>query len=209
LHVEGTGISYSLAEVGEQLAWLGAALQLSQEEDVTWCAPLVEITTIGEQSVENPEALGQLAGHLSRICFHYNVEKESPAERLDSGSCWRNLFRSPVVVKGYPIPRRPALNTGVEVSLDIMAGLANVRRVVDFCGMTFLKGFSAMFVATRVIRDVVHWHLFFNDNGHYISYSDPRVPRSLDSSSRLSYHTLETSRHILGWCVNVKNYTGK
>ena len=204
LHVQATGISYSIVEVGELLAWLGAALQLSQEEGITYCVPLVDMSASGKESVMNPETPWQL-----QIRFHYNFEIESFNGRSGTGSCWRKLFRRPVVVKGYPIPRRSEVDTGLEVSLDIMVGLTNARRIVDFYGATFLKGFSALLIVTKLVGDVVRWHLFFNEDGHYISYSDPQVPRHQNSLRHLSSYALESSRHILGWCETIKNCSGK
>ena len=191
-------------EVGEQLAWLGAALQFRQEEGVTYCVPLVDISAGGEESVKNVEAQWQL-----QIRLHYKFEIESCSDPLGTGSCWRKLFHRPVVVKGYPIPRRSEVGTGLEVSLDIMVGLTNARRVVDFYGATILKGFSTILIVTRLVGDAVRWHLFLNEDGHYISYSDPRIPRPQDSAKHISSYTLASSRHILGWCETIKNCSGK
>jgi hypothetical protein len=113
-----------------------------------------------------------------------------------------------VIVAGYPIPRRPIANSGLEISLGLMAKLANARRLVEFCGRTFVKGFSTMLTAMKVVENIVFWHLFYNESGCHISYSDPRVPRKLGTQS-LAIKSPETKRHILGWCERIKNYAGK
>jgi hypothetical protein len=209
LYVEATGTSYSIAEVGEQLAFLGAALQISEIEEVTYCTPWIDDSTSIEQSVQALEPSGRSPSSNCRTHFHINLEKHSAVDNQGPGSCWRHLIRYPVVVSGFPIFQRPEPDTGLEVTLDIMGGLVNVKRIVDYSGITFLKGFAAMFAITKVVGDVVYWHLYYNQNAKYISYSDPQVPRDQIFSRSLSINALETSRHILGWCEDIQNYAGK
>lgn len=117
-----------------------------------------------------------------------------------------------MIVTGFPIPRRPETNTGLEAPLDMMAALTNARRVVNFSGLTFVKGFSAMLAAVRVVGNVVLWHLFFNPDRDYISYEDPRVPRlsqAQNCPSGITVGAIERGRHIVGWCDTIKNYAGQ
>ncbi|RQM05375.1 hypothetical protein DH86_00004357 [Scytalidium sp. 3C] len=86
------------------------------------------------------------------------------------------MFRNPVVVKGYPIPRRSEPDTGLEIPLNIMAGLIGTRHINIFNEQLFIKSFSMMLVRTKEIEDLLIWHLFYDKNGHYISYSDNTVP---------------------------------
>jgi hypothetical protein len=97
----------------------------------------------------------------------------------------------------------------MDISLDIISALIKGRRIVEFCGTTFLKGFSAMLAAVEEDSGTLYWHLYFNEDGSYISYEDPRVPRASGSAINvLKRGDFGSQQHILGWCVAMKNYTG-
>ncbi|KAB5554733.1 hypothetical protein GE09DRAFT_1059012 [Coniochaeta sp. 2T2.1] len=117
------------------------------------------------------------------------------------------MFRNPVIVKGYPIPRRAKSQTGLEMSLDSVATMTNAKRLVEFCGKTIIKGFSTMLVASAVVEDIVFWHHFFNPDGRFISYSDKAMSQSGTHCS-VSFDVVEKSRHIVGWCEEVRCFAG-
>ncbi|KAF0332002.1 pfs domain-containing protein [Colletotrichum asianum] len=135
-----------------------------------------------------------------------NYEDSGPASAI--ANCWKGLFRNPVVVLGYPILRQSQADTGLEIPLAMVARLVNAQTLVDFCGRTFLKGFSAMVAVTEISAQAVIWHLFHNEYGSRISYEDPRVPQISDQAMVVDTTQLETGRHILGWCGDVENYAG-
>ncbi|KAK4182303.1 hypothetical protein QBC35DRAFT_548396 [Podospora australis] len=119
----------------------------------------------------------------------------------------------PILVEGYQIPRRDEENTGMEVPLNIMAQLVNTQKISIFSGKILIKGYSTILVPTQQKGDCIFWHVVSNDDLHsednYISYSDPRVAHLLQwYPSNLTISDLEISRHILGWCGEVKNLTG-
>lgn len=123
-----------------------------------------------------------------------------------AGECWRGMFGNPAIVTGFPIPRQACSDddTGLEIPLDMIAALTSCCQVVNFAGMTYLKGFAAMLAA---VGNVVFWHLCYNADGEYISYEDRRVTRTYEHHS-LSIDALEGSRHIVGWTDNVRNFVG-
>ncbi|RSL81845.1 hypothetical protein CEP52_017102 [Fusarium oligoseptatum] len=113
-----------------------------------------------------------------------------------NGQCWHDIFRNPVVVRGYPILRRVECSTGLEVPLNIMAGLARTQRVDRFNDKIYIKGFSTMLVPTRRKEDILCWHLIYNKDGNRISYLDSDLAQE-QGVARLN---LEGLRHVLGWC---------
>ncbi|KAK0717673.1 hypothetical protein B0T26DRAFT_645268, partial [Lasiosphaeria miniovina] len=120
-----------------------------------------------------------------------------------------NLFRNPVLVEGYPILIRHNANTGLEISLDVMAKLANTRKISLFGGKILIKGFSTILVPTRRHLGFIFWHRVFNTDGSYLSFTDASVKKCLkDYPKDLAVSELEGSRHILGWCSNANNLTG-
>lgn len=181
------GTAQDIAEIGEQLAWLGAALQSPKFDGISSIKPQIHF----------------LAANSIRIGF---IETESRVSSTLNGNCWHNLFRSPVVVDGFPIPRRSqaSLIHGLEIPLNMMAGLAQARRVSKFCSRTILKGYSAMLLPVGQIGDVVMWHLVHDKEGNRISYNDSAGIHTVD----IDLSTLENSRHVLGWCSEMKFYGG-
>ena len=141
LVVEATGIREFVAETGEQLAWLGAALRHapSDMEPAIYCIPVLNI---GDQSptVANSKRVEQ------NSCF---LECE-PSHLVDAnGQCWYGLFRRLVIALGFPTPWRPKINTGLEIPLAVMTALIRTKYIQIFGGKTFIKGFSAMLVPTE------------------------------------------------------------
>lgn len=113
-----------------------------------------------------------------------------------------------MIVAGYPILRRLDTNTGLQISLPVAAALLNAKRVVQFAGITFIKGFSAMLAATKIIGDTVFWHLIYDPEGSYLSFEDPRAPRGDANTDMPSLDILSQKHHVVGWCENVLNYAG-
>lgn len=115
------------------------------------------------------------------------------------------MFRNPVLVNGYPIPRRPHTDTGLEIPFNMMAGLIGTQRVNAFKGNLFLKGFSSMLVPVERFDDIVVWHFLHNADGARIPYLDHSLPLLAD----LDFRSIETGRHMVGWCSEVKICTGR
>lgn len=122
-----------------------------------------------------------------------------------NGQCWHDIFRNPVVVRGYPIPQRLQWKSGLEISLNIMAGLARTQCVNRFKDKVYAKGFSTMLVPTKKDTEVVFWHLIYNRDGERISYLDD----DQDQEQYICQLDLENYRHVLGWCSEAKLYAGK
>lgn len=191
----------SIVEVGEQLAWLGAALRTTPHvQGLACCSPFISVPAIDARPSLSIKALRPIAKF--KIGFRDEIQQDPG--RLN-GICWYNLFKNPMVVKGYPIPARAEIGTGAEIPLNIMAGLARIQRVDCFKGTTFLKGFSTLLVPTKRSGDMIFWHLFYNKDGHRISYLDSTIT-SLGYAKNLD---LEQCRHVLGWCEDVGFYAGR
>lgn len=203
LELDVVGNVYSVAEVADEIAWMGAALRSAPDgENAAYST-----AHIADLTIDSTEPTG--GSHISGHCrIEFALEVVQDTHLADTGRCWRGMFRNPVIVKGYPIPCRADVDTGLEVPLDMVAALTNCQRVVNFAGVTFIKGFAAMLTAVKVVGDVVLWHLVYNPTGTYISYEDSRVPWD-SNPQKVSVEVLEKSRHIVGWTDHVRNYAGK
>ncbi|KAK4161145.1 hypothetical protein QBC43DRAFT_218302 [Cladorrhinum sp. PSN259] len=188
LYLNAVGNVFSIAEVAEQIAWIAAALRSSpSDEEAAYSTPHIDGFRI--DNILGGDQIYIIGS--CRVGFKMHIIHDS--ELAKAGKCWRGMFGNPVIVRGYPIPCRPEADTGLEISLDVVAGLTNCQRVVNFANTTFIKGFAAMLAAVRVIGDIVLWHLCYNPEGKYISYEDERAQRS-PRTHTLSMGTLQRSR---------------
>ncbi|TPR11848.1 Fungal specific transcription factor domain family protein [Aspergillus niger] len=203
--VEVTGIEGSIAEIGEQLAWLGSVLRCSPHDSrISYCTPFVSNTSVEEASIPTSQT-----PTLTRVSctIDFKVDDQEQANSPPSlGQCWHDLFRYPTVAMGFPIPYRSREQTGLEIPLNILAGLAQAEQVDIFSDKLFIKGFSSLLIPTKYIRDQdqMIWHLRYNVHGDRISYLDGIEAHV----GHITLADLESSRHILGWCSDAKCYAG-
>ena len=198
--VEVFGTGYSVAEAGELFAWLSATLRSSPYKlGIAYCSPSIdEISAFDKVSKT-------LSNHRIFCKIDFTIQECEDSFEPSNGQCWHKMFRNPVIVQGYPILYRSEPGTGLEIPVDIMAGLAGTRRVNTFNGKLFIKGYSTMLVPTKHSRDLLMWHLLYNEDGGRISYLDNTVANADNSN----VFDLETTRHIVGWCSEMKYYAGK
>jgi hypothetical protein len=193
--VRGTGPS--IVEIGQQLAWLGAALRSSLSND--------------KISSSEPE-IAVLTGAEATFKLTFKVEEvESDWQKPSSiGACWQPLFRNPVIIKKYPILARSSAERGLEISLNIMAGLAEATRITNFAGGLVVKGFSTLFCPTRLVNNSIQWHYLFEKDGSRIPYvaADDRCPTRLRLDD-IDITCLPQCRNFLGWASSVEIHTGK
>lgn len=152
LNLDATGNAFSVADVAEQVAWMGAAVH-SSPSDYQAAYVSARILDLG---VSGTSASRNVHTTTSSCRIEFDTELLHDAELAESGKCWRDMFGNPVIVRGFPIPRRADADRGLEVPLDIVAGLTNCRRVVNFAGTTFIKGFAAMLAAVKVVGETAY-----------------------------------------------------
>lgn len=196
-----TGTAESIADIGEQLAWLGSALRSPPYE-----AGVTTVDAFVSHMGMSP-ASGMTEGLTPTFFCNINFKLDTAdnSDEISNGQCWHQLFRNPVIVKGYPILRRPMSNVGLEISLDTLARLAGTRYINTFNNQLFIKGFSTMLISTRYSDNILLWHLLCKKNGDRVSYLDGRDIHA----DNVSLPDLEKSRHILGWSPRIKYLIGK
>ncbi|KAH7160482.1 hypothetical protein B0J13DRAFT_128129 [Dactylonectria estremocensis] len=194
-----------LSDVGEQLGWLGSALRPSPlAEGIITCSPRLSFFQTQQQSSEACSS-----NVLASVRINFSMKPVDSPNSTSTGFCWVNMFRNPVLVTGYPTAQRTDPNTGVELSLSAMVELVLSRQFVSLDGNIFLKSFCSLLVATAVTVDVVLWHFLFNPTGERISYCDARLEDlSNETCQGLTLRDIEARRHVVGWCFNVKEYSG-
>ncbi|KAL4909723.1 hypothetical protein BDW74DRAFT_173217 [Aspergillus multicolor] len=201
------GSPYVVAEIGEQIGWLASALRVTPDymQGVVACLPdIVELDV-----EEDNKDCAVVAVGSCRIVF--NLMEKPKVRSSTQGFCWGPLFSSTTMVSGYPILQRDVANTGLEMSLGVMATLIRTQQVVQWGARVIMKGFSWLAVASRCTSGTTVWHLLTSAGASQrISYIDPRLDRiNIQVSESTSLRFLEGSRHIVGWCSNATEYCGR
>ncbi len=189
------GTEPAIAEIGQQMAWLGAALRSSPSDyRIGYSKPLATFSS----------------GLVATFKFSFEVTELEPEAQQRNGSCWRSLFRNPVIVEGYPILARENGEKGLEIPLNVMAGLSQASWVTNFNGGLVIKGYSTMFCPTQRIKDSVLWHYLFNHDASRMPYFSADIL----CAGRAPIHQVDTvcleqSRNFLGWASSVEVHIGK
>ena len=182
-----------IIEAVQILVWLSSTFRESgNDAGVVTCTPSIH---------DLPEP-------NSTYSRYFRVEHHlKQSGKRESGQCWHSMLHNPIVVVGYPVRYRSHgnLNTGLEISLPIIASLIQSTKVIVLDGKLFLKGFSAMLVPTAVDSETVKWHYLFDADGDYLPFDVAALcaPIGIDSSK------IDIRRHIVGWCSEAKINVGK
>lgn len=144
------------------------------------------------------------------LSYHITKVDSHQGDAQANGSCWHPLFRNPIIVKGYPILARVNGEKGLEIPLNMMAGLGEASRVTNFDGGLLIKGFSTMFCPTQRMKNSLLWHFLYNDDGSRMPYlSADNISGGRLSIQDVDSPFLEHSRHFLGWASSVEIHAGK
>jgi hypothetical protein len=203
LMVEACGTAYAIAEIGEQFAWLGAALRSSPFNlGVAYSIPRLD--QFQPHLVSNETFGMNVKAHLG-IHIKFTMQKDKQHSANTDCQCWHDMFRNPVIVQGYPIPRRSESNTGLELPLNMMASLVCTQWASVFDKKVYIKGHTSMLVPTRRKGDSLLWHFIQHKDGGPILY---RHHSGLHAEN-VNFSTLDKMRHIVGWCSQAKTLAGK
>jgi len=195
--VNACGSEPALADVGEILAWIVAALRESpQETSIAYSTPRMS-TKAGPRPVFTFDASTD------------GIQSECGTER-QNGTCWHFLFRNPVIVKGCPILRRGNEERGLEIPLGMMASLGRASRATVFGQGLVIKGFSTMFVPVTRVENSVVWHFLFHEDESRIPYLEAsQLCYGRVSTDVLDAPYIEGSRNFLGWSSSIEVFAGK
>ncbi|KAK3319617.1 hypothetical protein B0T19DRAFT_269661 [Cercophora scortea] len=205
--VEMLGTADFIVEIGQQLGWLGAALRTSPfETGVATCFPSM-FRVIREHWQTTPKSASARRSSKRPIDvdfkLYFDVISPDTTSAAKPGQCWHDMFRNPVLVSGYPIMAKPNQILGLEMPLNMVAGMNGSDRVTEFGGKVFIKGYSTMVVATKASQDgsILSWHYLYNPDGQRISYlsCDHGLPDVIENRD-IGMAQLNHARHVVGWC---------
>ena len=187
-----TGLPDTIAEIGEQVAWMGAVFRPS---------PIADVIHDCITSTRNVTATGPLS-YSCDITYSMVVSRSTP----ELGSCWRRLFRYTNIAHGFPIVKRADSIRGLEMSLGMMLALCHARHIGMINDKIIIKGFSTMLSLSERQPGSSVWHFFGDLDGPYVS-SSCYVPTGEHYSSSV-VHDVMHDRHFLGWCSDASYGAG-
>ncbi|KAJ2979480.1 hypothetical protein NUW58_g7188 [Xylaria curta] len=187
----------TIIEVAQQLSWISAALSSSPfKGEMAYCR--VDMDTRRANMPGAPRQIG-----ISRDFFVLG-SVETP--------CWLQLFSNATVVQGFPIPQRLG-ETGLEISIELMAAITGASHAVEYSGGVVMKGFSSMFIPIKRDEEIntVQWHLVSSQNKETrLSYQEgvSHCPNRI-LLAEFDLQLLQTTRAIVGWCRTVETVLGR
>jgi hypothetical protein len=188
-----TGSEDFIVAIAQQIAWLASACRVSP-------------VGLGYSYVIFREAASRL--DLPLRTFHVSSEL-SPLTPEDPGSCWNEVVGNSTIVTGFPIPERHNNEKGLELQLEVMAGLGAVSLATRFDDGYLLKGRFIAFVPVERNGNSVQWHVVKN-GGTTIRYEDiASLCHVRLRADVLDQGGLLSSRAFLGWCSDSTNHLGK
>ncbi|KAH8696893.1 hypothetical protein GQ44DRAFT_119407 [Phaeosphaeriaceae sp. PMI808] len=205
-HVLLSGAPYLVTEIVEQIGWLASALYSPGVAK----GMLLRHPRIDNLEVKTTTADGYFATITTSCRMGFETSPIAETSESTTGLCWTPLFRNHVIVSGYPIPRRPISNTGLELSLRSMTCLVRSQQIVQWGERIIMKGFNALAIATFATTSVLVWHLIRNPGpDERVSYVDLRLDQiQTHLSHGFSLRDVEGKRHIIGWCSEATDFCG-
>ncbi|KAK4965765.1 hypothetical protein LTR42_011778 [Elasticomyces elasticus] len=179
------GKSTLLIEAAEVITWLGSACRASQHPD--------------RHSSCTPEITNERHSYSQRFLVRFMLKEQSVNEPDEAGTCWRKLFKNPVIALGYSIPARKLGEVGLELSLHMMMVLGQTLCAAAFAGRSMLKGYNSLFVPTSCVGSSIIWHFLVNEDGSRLPYNDGIAASAAADAYLLDQNTLESGRHFVGW----------
>ncbi|KAK8224473.1 hypothetical protein HDK77DRAFT_432068 [Phyllosticta capitalensis] len=188
-----------IAEVGEQLAWIGSALFSTGEHS----------PKVNGLKYTSPFISAVSRGGTSRVQLSF--AQSTCISSSPRGACWHGLFDKPVAVQGFPHSNQGQI--GLDIPLHLMAERLGTSLATEFDGSLIIKGFSAVLFATKLLENgVMQWHLILNEDGSYLGYNDSRIEQLQASQTRKiglsELNSPSVKKHAVGWCALAQSNTG-
>lgn len=176
----------AMIEGSTLLVWLSTAIRAAPQDQLCYCT--ADIQQIGTAS--------------AAVTYTYDLfPRKSPA------GCWCEMFRNPVVTKGYSITPRPTGKCGLEMSFDMMTILAQTPFLASFAGATILKGYSTILSLSQHEEEIFNWHFLIDRSRQRMPYNEGL--RVAQTGLAVNEDHLHTGRHFVGWTPNVNVLAGK
>lgn len=178
-------------EVAEILAWLTAAIRISESTELKLSRARLLFTQYSTDTEQ----------------FDFWIEPETLENfQHKADSCWHPLFVNSVIAVQFPVRER-FQGIGVDISPMLMATLAGTVTAVEFRGGLILKGLSTALIPVRQLRgeQAIQWHLEVTDSTEGIIQTKGLEASETENGEFEMYRvenvgTFWDNRAYLGWC---------
>lgn len=147
-----TGTACSIAECGEQLAWLSALYVRPPSGSFSFCTPFIDEYNVSPVKNDHLSQKPRYEGHC-KMNFHVEVE---PAKESGIYHC-KPLAARPLVVKGFPILNRQVPCAGLEVSFSNLLAISEAPSIVLDQGGVLILGSQNVMVLYKIIGEFCIW----------------------------------------------------
>lgn len=199
------GLQY-ISDFTQQLAWLAATLRSSpHKQGLSTCCPRIRGLTTPARTSEDPTV--KVTGECYLV---FDVERHDIDYREHQGLCWALMLQNPILVTGFPTLRRRDARPGLEASLSAIASLVLSNEVVQIGERIIIKSFNTLLIAVLATTNEMIWHCLVSPKpSERISYFDRGLQEiDLSQGKIQSLRSIETMRHIIGWCSKATDYCG-
>ncbi|SCV36395.1 uncharacterized protein FFB14_06074 [Fusarium fujikuroi] len=171
--------------IAQQLSWLIAVCQEKQDQ--------ISHTYVGFFEANSAET-------TAIATFDINVQLEV-ASIQPSGSCWNTIVGPAVIVTGFPLPERHHNEQGLEMSVPVMAALADTPQAVSYRGGFVFKARHHAIVPIEDFGSSIQWHLIdtYPERLEWTQI-DRACPKRLRGTMNKDFWN---RRSFLGWCPQV------
>ncbi|KAF4483547.1 alcohol dehydrogenase [Fusarium agapanthi] len=171
--------------IAQQLSWLIAVCQEKQGQ--------LSHAYVGFFEANSPETSGIAT-------FNIDVELEVPSIQPDD-SCWNAIVGPAVIVTGFPLPERHHNEQGLEMSIPVMAALADTPQAVSYRGGFVFKARHHALIPIKDFGSSIQWHLIdtYPERLEW-THIDRACPTRLGGAIKKDFWN---RRSFLGWCPQV------
>ncbi|KAF5703417.1 alcohol dehydrogenase [Fusarium mundagurra] len=179
------GAEAFIIAIAQQLSWLIAVCQEKQDQ--------LSHAYVGFFEANSAET-------TAIATFDIDVQLEIPSIQ-PSGSCWNTIVGPAVIVTGFPLPERHHNEQGLEMSIPVMAALADTPQAVSYRGGFVFKARHHALVPIEDFGSSIQWHLIdtYPERLEW-THIDRACPTRLRGTMNKDFWT---RRSFLGWCPQV------
>ncbi|KAF5625342.1 alcohol dehydrogenase [Fusarium tjaetaba] len=171
--------------IAQQLSWLIAVCQEKQDQ--------LSHAYVGFFEANSAET-------TAIATFDIDVKLEVPSIR-PTDSCWNTIVGPAVIVAGFPLPERHHNEQGLEMSIPVMAALADTPQAVSYRGGFVFKARHHALVPIEDFGSSIQWHLIdtYPERLEW-THIDRACPKRLRGTMNKDFWN---RRSFLGWCPQV------
>jgi hypothetical protein len=145
--VKARGPRDDLVDLAQELAWLAAVFRIPKDGKVTYS----EVELITSKTAN----------------FHVRtLELRAPSRIQGPGLCWCQMLKTGIIARGFPIPKRPKKQYGIEIPIEALLKLAHVSYIASYDNGLVLSGFSTMLFPTAQSSELIQWHFVSSKDDH-------------------------------------------